>query len=62
MHINIIRIFLIVVLTCLAYWVNAMLNETPKFNQVVSVLIVVIGICLLLGSVFGGFGQITVGP
>ncbi len=54
MQINILQIVLIIIFTSLAYWVNGKLNDVPKMNQIVSVLIVVIGVVLLITSLFGG--------
>lgn len=54
MHINIIQLLLIVVFTSLAYWANQKLNKVPKLNDVVSVLIVVVGVTLVVSSLFGG--------
>lgn len=56
MTINILQIILIIVFTSLAYWANGKLNSVPKLNEIVSVLIVVIGVVLLVASLFGGFG------
>ncbi len=57
MHINVLQIVLIVVFTSLAYWVNGKLTTVPKLNDIVSVVIVVVGVVLLVASLFGGFNS-----
>jgi len=57
MHINVLQLVLIVVFTSLAYWVNGKLNHVPQLNQIVSVVIVVVGVVLLVASLFGKFNS-----
>jgi hypothetical protein len=60
MHINVLQLLLIVIFTSLAYWANQKLNGVPKLNEVVSVLIVVVGVVLLVTSLFGGMSHISI--
>lgn len=50
MHVQMGEIFLICVIACLCWYVNATLNTVAVLNKVVSVIIVVVGVLLLLQS------------
>jgi len=54
MTVNVVQLLLIVVFTSLAYWANGRLNGVPKLSEIVSVVIVVVGVVLLVASLFGG--------
>lgn len=56
MHINILQLVLIIIFTSLAYWANLQLNTVPKLREIVSVLVVVVGVVLVVASLFGGIG------
>lgn len=48
MEINVIQIAVIIILACLAWWVNATLNTVPILNKIISVIIVVVSVLLVL--------------
>lgn len=56
MQINLLQLFLIVVFSSLAWWVNAEINTIPQLNKIVRVVIVVVAVVLLVSSLFGGIG------
>jgi len=55
MTINIVQLLAIIIFTGLAYWANEKINNVPKLKEIVSVLVVVVGVVLVVTSLIGKF-------